>query len=280
MRVSFGMKLRQLCWVTLFSLIFSTQVAALPKDIEIDRLLLAVETAVSQQQWDKANARLIAVHALDEDLPSVFYFYRGQVSVELGAYKEAKTALETYLGQEGKDGTHYRDSLLLLNRIEEQEQLQQQKATRASMASHLVLEDGEHTKYIARLKELYLVDSPLQALELHINTLLSNHRYIPGRYRSDRKWLGSLYQIQTQRGQISILAKRSNPDGGYSLNQDQISIYGVNPYLGVHCDSVGDQCWIRHPETGKHWLELEADREAVKTVAEAFTHLLRHMQGG
>lgn len=253
---------------------------ALPKEIEIDRLLLGVETAVEQQQWDKANARLIAVQALEDELPSRYYFYRGQVSLQLADYKDARQTLERYLKQEGKDGQYYRESLMLLNQIEEREDQVRQEQVRSSMASQLVLEDRGHTSYIEKLQALYLVDSARDALELHINTLLSNHRYIPGRYRSDRDWKGSLYQVQVRRGEISVMEKRSNDQGGYSLNQDQLYIYGVNPYLATHCDSVDDQCWIRHPETGKQWLELEADPQAADNIAEAFSHLLRHMQDG
>ncbi|MFC3152650.1 hypothetical protein ACFOEK_16560 [Litoribrevibacter euphylliae] len=264
----------------LLSFGWSSASFALPKEIEIDRLLLGVETAVEQQQWDKANARLIAVQALEDDLPSRFYFYRGQVSLQLADDKGARQALERYLEQEGKEGQHYRDSLMLLNQIEEREDRAKQEQVRSSMASQLVLEDRGHSSYLEKLQKLYLVDSARDALELHINTLLSNHRYIPGRYRSDRDWRGSLYQVQVRRGQISVMEKRSNDQGGYSLNQDQLSIYGVNPYLATHCDSVGDQCWIRHPETGKQWLELEANPKAADSIAEAFSHLLRHMQGG
>lgn len=265
----------------LFSVGFCASSAwALPKEIEIDRLLLGVETAIENQRWDKANTRLIAVKALDDQLPSSYYYYRGLVSSEQESFKEARQALESYLGLEGKEGQYYRESLKLLNRIEDKEQVQVREKIRTSMASHLVLEDGEHKKYITQLQKLYLVDNGRDALELHINTLLSNHRYIPGRYRSDRKWAGSLYQIQVHRGEIAILEKRADKQGGYSLNQDQVNVYGVNPYMNVHCDSVGDQCWLRHPETGKQWLELEANRNAANNVAEAFTHLLRHMQGG
>ncbi|WP_284383130.1 tetratricopeptide repeat protein [Litoribrevibacter albus] len=264
----------------MLSLSLVSGVWALPKEIELDRLMLGVETAISEQQWDKANARLIAAQALDDEMPAVFYFYRGQVSSQLGEYAEAKQALERYLEREGKDGSHYRASLMLLNQLEEKEQKQAQEQIRSASATQLVLQDAAHTDYIEQLKTLYLVESPQEALELHINTLLSNHRYIPGRYRSDRKWMGSLYQIQTHRGEIAVLEKRANPKGGYSLNQSQVSIYGVNPYVGVSCDSVGDQCWIKHPETGKQWLELEANSKAAESIAEAFSHLLRQMQGG
>jgi len=264
----------------LVSISFSCVSWALPKEIEIDRLLLGVETALDQEQWDKANTRLIAVKALDDGLPARYYYYRGQVSLKLSSFEEAKQALETYLKREGKEGQYYRQSLILLNQIEEQETQVQQEQRRTSMASHLVLEDRSHRTYIEKLQSLYLVDSARDALELHINTLLSNHRYIPGRYRSDREWRGSLYQIQVRKDAISIVEKRANNQGGYRMNQDQLSVYGVNPYLNTYCDSVGDQCWIRHPETGKQWLELEAKPKAADDIAEAFSHLLRHMQGG
>lgn len=271
---------RSLCFGLVVSVtgLVALPVAALPKEIEIDRLLLAVETSVANQNWDKANARLISVKALDDAPPAEFYYYRGKVSTELQEYSEAKEALEFYLEQQGREGEFYRASLELLNRIEDSEVKQQTESARKSMGSQLVIEDKEHKNYINKLQSLYLVDSGRDALELHINTLLSNHRYIPGRYRDTRKWLGSEYQIQVRRGVVSILEKRSNQSGGYSLNQDQITVYGVNPYLGVECDSVGDQCWINHPETGKHWLELEHDRDAASKAAEAFSHLIRLMQ--
>lgn len=261
------------------SLAWSSWALALPKEIEVDRLLLAVEDSISQQDWSRADARLVAVKALELDPPQSFFYFRGLVSTELNDFRKARHALERYVVMTGKDGEFYRDSLKLLNRIEGLEQAKIKQTLHASKSSQLVMNDGEHNQYIQRLKTLYLVEQARDALEMHINTLLSNHRYIPGRYRSDRQWKGSLYQIQVHQGEISILEKRADEQGGYRLNQDSVGVYGVNPYISVQCDSVGDQCWIHHPETGRQWLELESDRHAVETVAEAFTHLLRHMQG-
>jgi hypothetical protein len=262
------------------SLLLSRVALALPKDIEIDRLLLSIETSVAAQQWNKANARLIAVKSLDDELPAAFYYYRGQVSMHLNNTQDAKVALEYYLEKEGREGEFYRTSLGFLNQIEDVDTARKTEKVRQSMSRQLVIEDSEHKKYIETLRGLYLVEEGRDALEFHINTLLSNHRYIPGRYRNTNQWLGSLYQIQVRRGEVSILEKRADNTGGYSLNQDLISVYGVNPYLQIQCDAVGDQCWLNHPETGKQWLELEPNRRAVTDVAEAFSHLIRYMQGG
>jgi hypothetical protein len=253
---------------------------ALPKEIEIDRLVLGIETAVEKSNWDKAHTRLTTLKALNDELPPVYFYYRGKVSTEQEDWKAAREALEQYLSIEGKEAEYYRASLALLNHIEEQESLKVDEEVKSTVATHLVLEDSEHKQYINQLKKLYLVDDGRDALELHINTLLSHHRYIPGRYRSDRHWAGSLYQIQVRKNMISVMEKRSNSQGGYSINQDQLGVYGVNPYLTISCDSVGDQCWVEHPESGKQWLELESNRGAADDIAKAFTHLIRYMQGG
>ena len=274
---------KALAIVCLFCL--SLRALALPAAMELDRLLLGVETAVEQQQWDKANTRLIAMNALGSELPAVFYFYRGNVSAQLQQFDEARHALEIYVQKEGREADFYRQSLALLNQIEEavaerqQSQDQQQaQATEAKNSFQLSMEDVDHKNYIKRIQQLYLRAQGGQALQLHINTLLSNHRYIPGKYRKDSEWLGSLYQIKVKKGGISLITKQAKNADGYSIKQQYLAIYGVNPYLSSNCDSHNQQCWLQHPESGLPWLELEFDRKATTQVADAFSHLFRFMQ--
>jgi hypothetical protein len=253
---------------------------ALPEDIELDRLMLATETAIETQQWQRANVRLISINALTIDPPPRYYFYRGKVSMAMAQYSEAQDAIERYLKEAGREGEFYRQGLAILNRIEDKQTAERDNVERNRRVdlSQLSLQDQDHQDYLTKISDLYLLEEPRQALQLHINTLLTNHRYIPGKYRRSSEWLGSLYQVKVVKGQVILVAKRADTGQSYQISQDVLSIYGVNPYISSNCDSLSQQCWLNHPETGKLWLELEPNLQAAKDIAEAFSHLIRVMQ--
>ena len=100
----------------------ATAPAQLPPEIEADRFLLQVETAIQEQDFQGAKTtidrilELQAEHALE--LPEQFSFQYAQVLERRGLYDEAMETVTRYLTRVGRAGEFYREALALLNDAE------------------------------------------------------------------------------------------------------------------------------------------------------------------
>ena len=96
--------------------------AQLPPEIEADRFLLQVETAIQEQDFQSAKTtidRLLELQAEHNlELPEQFSFQYAQVLERLGLYDEAMETVTRYLTRVGREGEFYREALELLNDAE------------------------------------------------------------------------------------------------------------------------------------------------------------------
>ena len=96
--------------------------AQLPPEIEADRFLLQVETAIQEQNFQDAKTTIDRLLELQADhnleLPEQFSFQYGQVLKRLGLYDEAMETVTRYLTRVGRAGEFYREALALLNDAE------------------------------------------------------------------------------------------------------------------------------------------------------------------
>ena len=94
----------------------------LPPEMEADRFLLQAESAIEEQDFERAKTtmdqilELQAVH--DLELPEQFSFRYAQVLERLGLYDAAMESVTRYLTSIGRDGEFYREALELLNDAE------------------------------------------------------------------------------------------------------------------------------------------------------------------
>ena len=100
----------------------ATAPAQLPPEIEADRFLLQVETAIQEQDFQGAKTTIDRILELqaehDLELPEQFSFQYAQVLERLGLYDEAMETVTRYLTRVGRAGEFYREALALLNDAE------------------------------------------------------------------------------------------------------------------------------------------------------------------
>ena len=94
----------------------------LPPEIQADRYLIQAEEQIEKQDFGAAKDAMDRILALQEqhglEIPEAFFFRYAQVSEGAGLYDEAIEFVTRYLTLDGRDGTHYRDALRLLNAAE------------------------------------------------------------------------------------------------------------------------------------------------------------------
>ena len=100
----------------------ATAPAQLPPEIEADRFLLQLETAIQEQDFQGAKTTIDRILELqaehDLELPEQFSFQYAQVLERLGLYDEAMETVTRYLTRVGRAGEFYREALALLNDAE------------------------------------------------------------------------------------------------------------------------------------------------------------------
>ncbi len=108
--------------ILLFAIPAIAWATQLPPDMEADRFLLQAESAIEQQDFERAKTTMDRILELqaehDLELPEQFSFRYAQVLERLGLYDEAMETVTGYLTQAGRDGDFYREALELLNAAE------------------------------------------------------------------------------------------------------------------------------------------------------------------
>lgn len=104
--------------VLLIVLLLSSQLMALPPQIELDRLLLQTKTALDSKNYVQAKESLDKAEKLGIKLPDTFYYHSGVANVGSQNYEQAQIMFERYLDMTGNKGKYYRESLENLNFIE------------------------------------------------------------------------------------------------------------------------------------------------------------------
>lgn len=269
----------------LSSVLCATSVlAALPADIEADRLILAAEEKVAQQDFDSARRYLERVGPLKVEPRPMFHFLFGQVLLREGSLEQARTHLSDYVAKVGREGDHYDDALRLLTQIEDQLDSQEQvAATGQDNLKAIALESGdsEGKAYDDKVRKLFPAPTLQGALVLHVNSLLKSYPYLEGKVKnlttSDRE----SYSLSLS-GRTDIVVSRTQVNqssgGQAQLSTDRFSTLGVNPYVTYRCSKVVDSCVIRHPVTGDDWMRIAHDEAGAKELALALTRLIKAMQ--
>lgn len=256
--------------------------AQLPAAIEADRLVLAAEEKIAQQDYDGARGYLERVAPLKTEPRPVYHYLFGQVLLQEGKLEEAQRHLADYVAKVGAEGTHYEDALRLLTRIEEQAASRQDaSALPDPVALGLEAGDSEGRAYDDKVRRLFLAATLEDALVMHINSLLKSYVYMEGKVKnlalSDRE----SYSLSLN-GQKEIVLGRTVVDqsagGQVQLSSDRLSPLGVNPYVSYRCSKAADSCVIRHPVTGDDWIRVAHDEAGAREIATGLTRLIKALQ--
>lgn len=277
---------------------------------EAERLILAAQNALKNQQVNEADQYLIRAEALKTPLANHYHFYRGKVSYSKNDFQTAQQHLVQYTQNIKSDDPHYEETLTLLTSIEKKSA--QAKTNSLSEKPQIEWHRTQSAQpYIENLKSLYLTEQGKLALEMHINDLLTSYptadktaanknqksrnqtihhhktsgdtRNYNARNYNARNYNTRNYNIQTtEQGSIkthlTINKPGSSPNKEVKLNTSEISVYGLNHQIEFKCENFTQRCWIKNPINQSVWLELDNNESAAKELATAMGYLVQVMQ--
>ncbi len=249
----------------------------LPAEHEAARLLLAVESAVNNQHWERAASQLEKLRQLEVSVPHEAHYYEGVVRIQLKQYEPAQRSLEQYVVQSGKEGRHYLAALKLITQAEEARASSQATAAgQESVMPELTKQSGEG--YIRSLQALYLTDDPVQALVMQVNSLLAAHPYTGSRIKKSKAHEGVSYQIGISERDL-VVQEKAYEKGQATLKVSKLSVLGIDPFVRTGCSTEEFACWLYDPvNEHQRWILIDRDDIVVKELGDAMSKLIIHLQ--
>ncbi|MBA55867.1 MAG: hypothetical protein CMK89_15540 [Pseudomonadales bacterium] len=265
----------------------ATRVLALPADMEADRLLLAAQAKLDDQNFEAARGYLSRIDGLKVTPAPKFYYLSGLIALHYGELQKASDLLSRYVEEAGREAEFYEPALNKITLIEEQ--LQSQEAVSQSReqlreikaSGGIERDDTAGKAYDDKVRKLYIAPTLKDSLVLHINSLLSSYEYLEGRIKNRDTSPRLEYQVSVQGpSQLSVVRKQVDPSAGgqASLSSSSLDAFGVNPFVSYRCSKATDQCVIRHPATGADWIVIARDESAAKELSQALTRLIKALQ--
>ncbi len=275
--------MRWAIFISLFCFAASSVSNSLPPEHESARLLLIVEEAVSNSDWLLADESLSKMADLQIDLPVPFFFYNGWVHFKQERFEKAQRSLEHYVVKVGPSGAFYYDALRLLTTIEntlgkKSDTTDGDKSSSGASSEEPLLVNKERDAYVQSLKALYLTDSPIQALVMQINSLLSSHPFTGSRLKKATEKQGVRFQVSIQDNML-VLQEKNYQSGFPQLSAKKLEVNGIDPFIRFECSSKHIVCWLTHP-TDKHekWIMVDYDELVAAELSQAFTRLIQLLQ--
>lgn len=255
--------------------------AQLPAAIEADRLVLAAEEKITQQDYDGARSYLERVAPLKTEPRPDYYFLFGQVLLHDGVLDQAQRHLSDYVAKVGAEGEHYDDALRLLTRIEEQSDSRAESPRPDLAAIGLEPGDSEGKAYDDKVRRLFLSANLEDALVMHINSLLKSYVYLEGKVKNPALSNRESYSVSLSSNQDIVVGRTvvdQGAGGQAQLSSDRLSPSGVNPFVTYRCSAAVDSCVIRHPVTGNDWIRVAYDEAGAREIATGLTRLIKALQ--
>jgi hypothetical protein len=248
----------------------------LPAEHELARLMLAVESAVDAGDWEQASIQLDQLQSLQLTLPDEFHYFYGLVMLRSGQPVLAQKSLERYVVGQGNTGRYYEASLKLITKIEQQPAPHKIEVPDGQPVPKLSSSSGDG--YIRSLQALFLTDDPVQALVMHINSLLSAHAFNGSRIRKPNAREGVVYQLSVS-GHDLVLQEKSFEQGQSQLRVSKLPVLGVDPYLTTGCEVEVQLCWVSDPTNNqRRWLVIDRDELVVRELSDALSKLIVRLQ--
>lgn len=280
--------MRLAIYLFLFCFSLVTTASSLPPKHESARLLLVIEEAVNHADWALADQSLSKMAELDVDLPISFFFYNGWVHYKNNRLEKARHSLEHYVIKAGTSAAFYSDALRLLTAVDgelkaqagekEDDNTKISSSLDQSGANESLLINKERDAYVQSLQALFLTDSPVQALVMQVNSLLSAHSYTGSRIKKSSEKQGIKFQVSIQDNMI-VLQERNFQSGFPQLSAMKLEVSGINPFIRFDCSTNEASCWLYHP-TDQHekWLLIDHDELVASELSQALTRLIQALQ--
>jgi len=266
--------------ILLFSFLsMSSEISAtsLPPEHEAARLLLALESSVDQNNWNKAEKQLEELSALKVKQPIVALYFSGLVRLQLSDFPQAQEFLEKYVVRAGEAGKYYREALKLITQTEEL--VRKSKEQKPEIATQKSLTGGQQRDgYIKSLQALYLTDNPIQALVMQVNSLLSSHPFTGSRIKKTGVKEGLVYRLSVKENNL-IIQEKSYEKGLPTLSASALSVHGLDPFLRYGCSGKEYACWVYDPANNhERWIKVDYDELVAGELTEALTKLIQKLQ--
>lgn len=267
-------------------LLSSGSLFALPADIEADRLVLAAEEKIAQQDFESAKGYLQRVTPLKVEPKPTYHFLYGQVMLHEGSLEKAGEQLTEYVQKVGREGEHYDAALRMLTQIEEQLQSRQDVSdSRGSAdlkAAGIESGDTEGQAYDERVRRLYLSGTLKDSLVLHVNSLLRSHQYLEGKVKNAATSPRENYSLSVNAPSEILVSKtvHNNPaaNGQAEISISRINAFGVSPYVSYRCSKPVDSCVIQNPVNGEDWIRVAHNEDGARELSTALTRLIKALQ--
>jgi len=255
--------------------VWAINAANLAPEHELQRLLIVAKESLDANDNEQARSTLNKIDQLGID-PGIDYFYfLGQLEANTGNRGTAKAALINYVNQAGKEGEYYQRALRLITSVENEVEDQATKPASVDMGDVLVSEGDE---YINRLQRLYLTNQPIQALTEHVNSILAENVYVPGRIRRPGTNEGLIYKVSTNSIQELVVQESDYRSERPGHSMQRLPVFGVDPYINSDCDSISRSCWLYHPLDQRRWITIAERPAALAELSKALTQLIRQLQ--
>ncbi|MGI1677515.1 MAG: tetratricopeptide repeat protein [Cellvibrionaceae bacterium] len=263
--------------ICILALGFQSTSYALQPAHEADRLIMAAEDSIENNDYRDAERYLEKAEKLGIALPSDYDFLYGKILQHKGDYKKANDKLELYVNRDGNEGRYYREALSLITNIERKLENKTESVS-GSPKSEIKWSD-DNDSYARSIQSQQGNKNLHTALTSQINELLKRHPY------GDRKILAasrtatpSKHKIKTSTAGEIISINQYGSDKSAPFKEDRFSVYGINPYINYECLQSTASCWIIHPITQKRWLQIEENKETAIELSKALSQLIRFMQ--
>lgn len=269
-------------FIFLTSIIWASAAQSLKPEYEADRLLMAAEEAVAENDFTLAAKHLDKASQLGIELPADYDFLNGKLLQRKGDLSDAREKLESYVDREGSEGLYYREALGLITEIEKK---QNQKQEITSLDKNALNQKAEirlsetSEEYIAKLRTRYGLKESKLALTAHINSLLKANAYTnAGVVAGSRLGTPSQHRISsTSAGELVSLNRIGDAESD-PFREDRFPVYGLSPTIRFDCGRSAASCWILHPVTKRPWLQIRENERTANEVAKAISQLIRVLQ--
>ena len=143
------------------------------------------------------------------------------------------------------------------------------------------LDSSESTRYLGRLKSLYLTSDERNALLAHANALLDTYALRAAYQIGQAKPEDLLYQLGLGApGELRIREERRDASGNVAVSNRSFSVFGMDPYSQYQCPAQGMVCVFSSSAGGDAWLTILRDPSGAEELAKALSYLFRDLQKG
>ncbi len=244
---------------------------------EADRLIMAAEESIENNDYRDAERYLQKAGKLGIELPAGYDFLYGKILKHNGELTKANERLETYVNREGNEGQYYREALSLITEIEKKSDSDPESTSGAQKSE--IKWSKKNDSYLQEISNKQGDKNLIVALTAHINQLLKQHSVDNKNIvAASRTITPSNHSIKTSsKGEI-ISINQYGSDNQSPIKEDRFSVYGIDPYVKYQCPQSTASCWIIHPITEKRWLQIAEDKDTASELAKALTQLIRQIQ--